>query len=83
MDGWRDLANAIIETAAHDYKQALRTLERYPYNYMAQRQKYEIEQFFRGSLFEVLTDIDGNYLMKKLQEEVHSDYRIHRMRKKK
>ena len=78
MDGWRNLANAIIETAAHDYRKALTTLRRYPGSYTAMRQKQKLEKFFRSDLYAALTDVDGEYMIEKLRKDV--DYLQHRLR---
>ena len=83
MDGWENLASAIIEVAAHDYKQALKILERYPGSYYAMRQKYKLEQFFRGDLYSMLTDVSGDYLIERLKKEVNASYKQHRLRIKK
>lgn len=62
MDGYKELANAIIMQAAKDYRKALKYDER--------GRKREIENFFRSGWFTVLTDISGEMLIQKLRAEV-------------
>ena len=66
---YEDLANAIILTAVADYRKVLRSLKRKPRNKAQQAEKESLEQFFRGSWYKTLTSVDGEYLIKKLQEE--------------
>lgn len=67
---YQNLAQAIIVKAADDYRSALRG-DGYG-NYSASQVKAECERFFRSAWFEVLTKIDGEVLIEKLQQEVHS-----------
>lgn len=63
-----DLANAIIERAANDFKTAF-----CGYGYdgrMPQTVMDEVERFFRSDWFKMLTKTDGEILMKKLKEDV-------------
>ena len=66
MDGYDQLANAIIVQAAKDYRNA----------YKGKRSKTktheikEIEEFFLSEWFTTLTSADGAYIIQKLQEEV-------------
>lgn len=62
MDGYRELANAIILQAVKDYRKALKHDER--------GRKREIERFFRSEYFTVLTNISGEMLIRKLRAEV-------------
>ena len=69
MDGYEKLANAIIIQAAKDYRVALRKLQRKSNNKDAQAEKESIERFFRSDWFRSLTEVDGEMLIRKLQEE--------------
>lgn len=69
-DGYERLANAIIISACRDYRVALRKLARNKNNDMAMAEKESIERFFRSGWFGVLTSIDPEMLIRKLQEEV-------------
>ena len=62
MDGYKELANAIILQAVKDYRKALKYDER--------GRKREIERFFRSEYFTVLTNISGEMLIRKLRAEV-------------
>lgn len=73
MDGYQRLANAIIEQAAKDYRNdsyILRTKAPKSKVYKkAVSDLKRIEQFFRSDWFKELTNIDGEWLLGKLQEE--------------
>ena len=69
-DSYENLANAIVITAAKDYRDALRSLTRNKNNNNAKRMKEEVERFFNSDWYSVLTDLDGAFLMRKIQEEV-------------
>ena len=69
MDRYEKLANAIILQAVKDYRDALKTLWRNPNKVSATAVKSEVERFFRSSWYTVLTSVDGEMLIRKLQEE--------------
>jgi len=69
MNPYEELANAIILQAVRDYRKALRTLSRYPYNRPAQYTRLSIERFFRSEWFGVLTKLDPEPLIRRLREE--------------
>ena len=69
MDRYEKLANAIILQAVKDYRDALKTLWRNPNNVSASAVKSEVERFFRSGWYTVLTSVDGEMLIRKLQEE--------------
>lgn len=62
MDGYKELAEAIILQAVKDYRKALKHDER--------GRKREIERFFKSEYFTVLTNISGEMLIRKLRAEV-------------
>ena len=66
---YEELANAIILQAVQDYRRALRALRRNPSIVLAEDVKTEVERFFLSDWFQALTNIDGEYMVKKLQEE--------------
>lgn len=70
MNGYEELANAIILQAVKDYREALRLLSMNPNDKSAKRDQRNIERFFRSEWFSILTDLNGELLMKKLKEEV-------------
>ena len=64
------LANAIILQAVRDYRTALKALRMNPRNKAAQTEKESVERFFRSQWYQALTTVDGEMLIKKLNEEV-------------
>ena len=73
-DPYEDLANGIILQAVRDYRSSGRKLARGRKNEEAQRMHHECLRFFRSRWFATLTDIDPDYLIQKLDEEVkHHD----------
>ncbi|ADL53655.1 hypothetical protein [Clostridium cellulovorans] len=69
-DPYTGLANAIILQAVKDYRDALKKLSRGRANKDAEIKKQEILNFFRSDWFGVLTEIDPEMLIRKLDEEV-------------
>ncbi len=69
MTGYQALANAIIEQAVKDYRAALKILRRYPDSKAAMAEAMEIERFFHFGWYGVLTEIDPDYLIKRLRKE--------------
>jgi hypothetical protein len=73
MNGpYENLANAVILQAVHDYRTALKALRMNPQNKAAKSDKDEIERFFRSQWYQALTTVDGEMLIRKLNEEVKS-----------
>ena len=69
-DPYTGLANAIILQAVKDYRDAMKKLSRGRVNKDAEIKKQEILNFFRSDWFGVLTEIDPEMLIRKLDEEV-------------
>ena len=69
-DPYENLANAIIVQAVKDYRAALRTLEQNPKYTPALQDKSEVERFFRSDWYGLLTSVDGESLLRMLQEKV-------------
>ena len=63
---YQDLANAIVERAVEDYRYVL---SGYTKKENAPLKEKEIESFFLGQWFVVLTNIDGKDLLKRLRRE--------------
>ena len=70
LDPYESLANAIIMQAVKDYREALRKLSRGRGNRAAEAVRDECLRFFRSGWFSVLTSVDPEYLIRKLDEEV-------------
>lgn len=68
-EAYIDLANAIVLTAVDDYRKALKGLKCNPNNQNAISSRLNIERFFFASWFEILTDLDPNYLVPRLKAE--------------
>jgi len=64
------LANAIVLQAVTDYRKALKALSLNGKNRDAKITKDECERFFRSSWYGMLTSVDGELLISKLQAEV-------------
>ena len=58
MDPYQELANAIVLQAVKDYRMT-----------DDERELKEIERFFRSDWFGVLTDVDPEYLIRRLRKE--------------
>ena len=70
MDSYEKLANAIALQAVKDYRTALKRVARHPKDRDGLATKNECERFFCSGWFGVLTGIDPEMLMRKLQMEV-------------
>lgn len=70
LEPYRALANAIILEAVKDYRKALKKLSKYPDAADALAEKDRCERFFRSEWYGVLTTVDGEMLIGKLQKEV-------------
>lgn len=71
-DPYENLANAVILQAVRDYRTALKALRMNPRNKAAQTEKESVERFFRSQWYQALTTVDGEMLIRKLNEEVKS-----------
>lgn len=67
-DPYVELANAIIYEAAMDYKQALIRLKRHPDSKYAEREIKKLEDFFYSPEYEMLTNLNPGYLIRKMKE---------------
>lgn len=67
---YEKLANAIVLQAVSDYRRTLRKVKKNPNNREAIDGALQIEMFFRSEWYQVLTSVDGEYLIEKLREEV-------------
>lgn len=69
MDPYEKLANAVVLTAVKDYRDARKKLSKGRKNDAALQMKAECERFFKSDLFSIYTDIDGEMLLAKLEQE--------------
>ena len=66
---YENLANAVIEQAVKDYRQARVKLAKEAGDVMALKMRRETERFIRSAWFGQLTTLDGELLLEKLEEE--------------
>lgn len=64
------LANAIILQAVEDYRKARRILSLYPCDRDAQSEEQSVTRFFQSDWFKVLTNLDPEALINRLNKEV-------------
>ena len=69
-DPYERLANAIVLQAVADYRVVLKKIKAHPKNREAINEALEIEKFFRSGWYSILTDVDGEYLIRRLQDEI-------------
>lgn len=68
------IEEAMVLSAARDYKRALIHLKRHPGSDAAQWKIKKLEEFFYSPDFEDLTKIEPNYLIRKMKELVDEEY---------
>ena len=69
-DPYERLANAIILQAVTDYRSVLKKIRRNPKNKDSVDEALRIERFFRSDWYSHLTSVDGEYLIRRLRDEV-------------
>jgi len=69
-ENFEKLAQEIVVQAAKDYRDALRILNKDPENYEAKEDARQVERFFLGDFYAKLTTVPGEFLIKKLREEM-------------
>lgn len=67
---YSELASEIVLRAVRDYKSALKRNKKKPDDADARYSIYECEQFFHSNWYQTLTDIDGDFLIRKVKAEV-------------
>ena len=75
-DPYERLANTIVLQAVSDYRVALKKIKAHPKNREAISEALEIEKFFRSGWYSMLTDVDGEYLIRRLQDEIRQSESI-------
>jgi len=68
--GIQGLANAIIKQAADDYRRSLRGLTALGSFKSAEYTLMECERFFRSSWYSMLTELNPEWLIQKLKEDI-------------
>lgn len=69
IDGYKDLANAVVIKSVNDYENALKRLKRKPNDINANRMKNDCECFFRNEI-SIYTDLDGEAIMRIIKQKV-------------
>ena len=75
MDPYQELANAIVMQAVKDYRIALLHSKKRPDNNGYQIEVASLERFFRSGWFGVLTSLNAEYLIRRVNEEVQKNDR--------
>ena len=75
-DPYERLANAIVLQAVTDYRVSLKKIKANPRNKDAINGALQIEKFFRSGWYSTLTSVDGEYLIRRLQEEIRQSSTI-------
>lgn len=70
QEAYENLANAIVLSAVDDYKAALIRKKRNPDSASAAEDVKRLEKFFYSEWYEVLTDLDPSYLIRKMKEMI-------------
>lgn len=66
---YEDLANAIIIKACNDYRTALKRVKKNPESKDAINEALSLERFFKSPWYQVLTSVDGEFLIRKIRAE--------------
>ena len=66
---YENLANAIVMQAVKDYRMARHKLRKRPKNADAKVMLEDCERFFLSDWFETLTNVNGESVLRKLQQE--------------
>ena len=69
MKPYKEFANAIVLQAVQDYREALKRLKRNPNDRQGLSDKAEIESFFHSGWYGLLTKLNPDMLIRKLNEE--------------
>ena len=73
LDGYIQLAHAIVIVAAESYKYTLLAVRHHTKSDSVYRRKEELESFFLLEWFGLLSGLDGRYFMKKMQDVYYYD----------
>lgn len=73
LNPYEGIANGIILQAVKDYRDAYKKLSKGRKNQAAQQMKDECLRFFRSHWFTVLTEVDPEFLIRKLDKEAEHD----------
>ena len=69
MDGYKNLAAAVVTKAVEDYRSALKRLHRHPNDIAANKVRNDCEQFFNDNI-SYYSDLDGQAIMSAVRKRV-------------
>lgn len=69
-ENYKSLANAIITQAVKDFRAAYKRKQRFPEDNKANKDIRIITSFFCSQYFQILSDLDGPRLLKKIIEKM-------------
>lgn len=69
MDGYKQLAGAIVERALLDYKTAANNIRKKHDMDNSEGTVHEISRFLKSEWFMMLSDLDGKLLLRMMKEE--------------
>ena len=69
-EAYENLANAIVLSAVRDYKNALIRLRKHPDSKACQEDVKREELFFYSPWYEMLSNLNLDYLIRKIKEKV-------------
>ena len=72
-EAYENLANAIIISAAADYKTALLLQKKHPGNKGVEADIAQLEKFFNSEWYTLLTNLDPGYLLRRIRETVEEE----------
>ena len=73
LNGYIQLAHAIVAVAAESYKYTLLAVRSHTRSDSVYRRKAELESFFLSEWFGLLSGLDGRYFIKRMQEVYYFD----------
>ena len=73
MERYENLANAIVYQAVKDYRKILKLCMEHPNSAECQSEKENLEQFFKSKWYSILTELDGEWLIEKIREDLGYD----------
>ena len=73
-EAYENLANAIIQSAVGDYKRALIRQRRHPECKTTSENVERLERFFYSGWYEMLTNLDPSYLIRKMKVTIDEKY---------
>lgn len=69
---YKDLANAIVEKAADDYRRVIRGKKQYG-GYTRKDEKKKLIAFFKGGWCQLLTNVPGEEILNRLDKEYEQE----------